>query len=471
MVSNFSQAAHDLRDKLACHNNPTPVVLPSVEQGNEPVKAAGPPAEVPGAREEIDGAGKALPAWLEAHLSVLRQHQQRLAGHVPLGELLQLRISIHSGDFGATSRLSQLIEAHRSYFVANPNEFAAAVTAMLWAQELELAERWIQDCCPPGMRIRLALDESAPDKETVLRLCFCSGSDDAFHKGMLKFQTSATFTKSRFCELHTRRLLQSLPLFASYLASRHFYPGSVLLNLGDAPQLGGLAFCSHLEQSFLIPDHLFIGSGGYQSMKEQFSSQWVPWERRSPVAYWRGATSGGRWAPSVWMDSPRARLCLIARDAAVPGIIDAAISRIGAGVSDEVAAAIREAGIFRDQVPASEFGNYKYNIDIDGNSNSWPGLFVKLCAGGAVLKVASPRGFRQWYYDRLIPWVNFVPIAMDMSDLVDKLQWLRNHDGEASDLGRQARELAVSMTLHSELDVGSRTIADAVRQAQEHGDH
>ena len=58
-----------------------------------------------------------------------------------------------------------------------------------------------------------------------------------------------------------------------------------------------------------------------------------------------------------------------------------------------------------------------------------------------------------------------------MSDLIDKLQWLRNHDDEARGLGRQARELAVSMTLHSELDVGSRSDSDAVRQAQEHGDH
>ena len=58
----------------------------------------------------------------------------------------------------------------------------------------------------------------------------------------------------------------------------------------------------------------------------------------------------------------------------------------------------------RDYVPEIAFPAYKFQIDIDGNTNSWPGLFQKLLTGSAILKVASPYGYRQWYYDRLRPW-------------------------------------------------------------------
>ena len=54
---------------------------------------------------------------------------------------------------------------------------------------------------------------------------------------------------------------------------------------------------------------------------------------------------------------------------------------------------LRRNGLFAASVPETSFGNYKYQIDIDGVSNSWSGLFQKLLTGSPVLKVSSPVGF------------------------------------------------------------------------------
>ena len=67
-----------------------------------------------------------------------------------------------------------------------------------------------------------------------------------------------------------------------------------------------------------------------------------------------------------------------------------------------------------------------------------------------MLKVGSASGFRQWYYDRLVAWRHFVPVAADMADLADKLAWLRAHDAEARAIGEAGRELAMAMTVESE---------------------
>ena len=124
---------------------------------------------------------------------------------------------------------------------------------------------------------------------------------------------------------------------------------------------------------------------------------------------------------------------------------------------------IRASGLMADYVPITEFSKFSISIDIDGNTSSWPGLFQKLLTGCPVLKVASQRGFRQWYYQRLKPWINFVPIAADMSDLTDKIAWLRDHDDAARAIGAQGQALVFSMDYKGELMRAGRTIAAALR--------
>ena len=119
----------------------------------------------------------------------------------------------------------------------------------------------------------------------------------------------------------------------------------------------------------------------------------------------------------------------------------------------------------RDTIPAGSFADWKYQIDIDGNTNSWPGLFQKLLTGSPVLKIASSWNWRQWYYDRLVPWANFVPIEEDMTDLIEKLAWLRDNDEQAQRIGNAGRELASSMSYESEIAAALHVIAGALQPA------
>jgi len=59
--------------------------------------------------------------------------------------------------------------------------------------------------------------------------------------------------------------------------------------------------------------------------------------------------------------------------------------------------------------------NYKYQLDIDGNA--WSGRFHRLMASNScVLKSTI---FPEWYSERIQPWVHFVPVKIDYSDLFD----------------------------------------------------
>lgn len=67
-----------------------------------------------------------------------------------------------------------------------------------------------------------------------------------------------------------------------------------------------------------------------------------------------------------------------------------------------------------------------------------------------MLKVASPHGFRQWYYDRLDPWTHYVPVAADLSDLAERVQWCRDNDDACQAIAATGQRLAHSMTRATE---------------------
>ncbi|WP_267895632.1 glycosyl transferase family 90 [Polynucleobacter acidiphobus] len=94
---------------------------------------------------------------------------------------------------------------------------------------------------------------------------------------------------------------------------------------------------------------------------------------------------------------------------------------------------------------------FKYLIDVDGNSNAWSSLFLKLLSGSVVLKVESEDGYKQWYYDRLIPWQHYVPVNKDLSDLQEKLDWLRDNDDRAKKLAKLGKDFAFDISFEKEL--------------------
>jgi hypothetical protein len=250
----------------------------------------------------------------------------------------------------------------------------------------------------------------------------------------------------------------SLPLLFAYHRTGDVRPGLVVLNLGDADQVPGLAFCSFTPETTLVPDTYFMDTEAYALTRKAYRETGTPWRDRRPVAFWRGATTGQR-PQAEWRSLPRVRLCEITRDSA---LFDVALSQVTQIRDPDIAAEIAASGLLRDHVPVNSFNRYRFHIDIDGNSNSWPGFFQKLLTGGPVLKVASERGYRQWYYDRLVPWENFVPVAADMSDLVEHTVWLMENDATAREIGAQGRALAESMDFPGELTRSAPAISNAI---------
>ena len=61
-----------------------------------------------------------------------------------------------------------------------------------------------------------------------------------------------------------------------------------------------------------------------------------------------------------------------------------------------------------------------FQIDIDGQSNSWPGFYHKLYSGRPLLKIRSSHAYKQWYYVRLKPDYHYFDVKSDLSNFREK---------------------------------------------------
>ncbi len=258
---------------------------------------------------------------------------------------------------------------------------------------------------------------------------------------------------------HIQRWMSSGPLWASYCQGENWMPGSTMMNSGDAPALPGLAYCGANSDCFLVPDPYFLLSNGYSDLQSRFAMKRRPWNERQPIAFWRGANSGQRFQDTSWDSLPRIILCKLSQ--ANNTILDARISWIAQFWSEQEFREIEQSGLVSGSVPEERFLDFKYQIDIDGNTNSWPGFYLKLLTGSPVLKVASPHNYRQWYYDRLRPWEHYVPVASDLSDLKDAIHWLQTHDDKAREIGAAGEQFALSLRYDDEIRMAGASIRSA----------
>jgi hypothetical protein len=156
---------------------------------------------------------------------------------------------------------------------------------------------------------------------------------------------------------------------------------------------------------------------------------------------WRGALTGA--GASKWFDRggekphQRVKLSLIAQQH--PSELDVGLypaHRHGKLVRG------RHGSLFgrvEDALGDADYARYKFVIDLDGDGCS--GRLGKLLYLGSVVLKPEWDGWYPFYHKLLRPWVHYVPIADDLSDLLEKLAWLREHDQRA----RQIAEAGVAL--------------------------
>ena len=70
---------------------------------------------------------------------------------------------------------------------------------------------------------------------------------------------------------------------------------------------------------------------------------------------------------------------------------------------------------------------YKYQISIDGTVAAY--RFPYLMAAGSLIFKQDSEYYEHYYHD-MQPWVHYIPLKKDISDIEEKLHWAIEHDDE-----------------------------------------
>jgi hypothetical protein len=88
---------------------------------------------------------------------------------------------------------------------------------------------------------------------------------------------------------------------------------------------------------------------------------------------------------------------------------------------------------------------YRYHIDLGGGGGTtWSGTMQKLALPGLLFHHVTPT--KDYIHDYMKPWVHYIPVASDLSDLKAKFEWAEQHPVEAKNIADRGTELIRYLT-------------------------
>lgn len=198
------------------------------------------------------------------------------------------------------------------------------------------------------------------------------------------------------------------------------------------------------DSLILIPDiKALAGYGKLRKMIPEANAQ-ISWDKKLAKTFWRGSSTGGYSTLTTWEKLARAQLVLLSMS--YPQDIDARFNSV-VQCDPEVPPLMKAKGMVSSSVSRPDHLKYKYLVDVDGNSCSYERYFWLLLSNSLVIKQVTPN--IQWYYGALEPYKHFLPVKEDLSDLMEKIEWARQHDDEARMMAERSTEF-VENNLSSE---------------------
>lgn len=166
----------------------------------------------------------------------------------------------------------------------------------------------------------------------------------------------------------------------------------------------------------------------------------ISWETKKNVAVFRGASTG---SGTTIEDNNRLRLAWLSTKH--PDVLDAGITKwnqrpriVNQELKDIDVSEMKELGVeLVSELTSRQQAGYKYIVNVDGHVSAFR-LSFELSMGCCILLVESK--YKLWFSDSLIPYVHFVPVKSDLSNLIEQIEWCKLNDSKCKKIADNALE-------------------------------
>lgn len=194
----------------------------------------------------------------------------------------------------------------------------------------------------------------------------------------------------------------------------------------------------HDPGMILMPDWHALEEYGSDKLKILEGNRRFLWHVKDNRLFFRGVDSGC-FDRLNWRNCSRVRLVRLSLQR--PDLIDAKFVDLTQYEFDpSIRSEMMSQGMLGSPFPVNEIPRYRYLADSDGHPANTPSIGLILFSNSLLFKHNSPD--RLWFFKALQPYVHFIPLASDLSDIFSQLEWAKQHDGECQQMVKQANQLA-----------------------------
>ncbi|XP_032362062.1 protein O-glucosyltransferase 1 [Etheostoma spectabile] len=165
------------------------------------------------------------------------------------------------------------------------------------------------------------------------------------------------------------------------------------------------------------------GLGRWDLMRDDLknsAAQW-PWKKKESKGFFRGSRTSPERDP----------LILLSREA--PELVDAEYAKNQAWRSEKDTLGRPPA----KEIPLVDHCKYKYLFNFRGVAASFRFKHLFLC-GSLVFHVGDE--WQEFFYPQLKPWVHYIPVKQDLSDVRELLQFVKENDAIAEEIATRGKE-------------------------------
>ncbi|XP_054021862.1 protein O-glucosyltransferase 1 [Dryobates pubescens] len=165
------------------------------------------------------------------------------------------------------------------------------------------------------------------------------------------------------------------------------------------------------------------GLGRWDLMREDLrrSAEKWPWEKKISKGYFRGSRTSPERDPLV----------LLSREN--PELVDAEYTKNQAWKSEKDTLGKPPA----KEIPLVDHCKYKYLFNFRGVAASFRLKHLFLC-GSLVFHVGEE--WLEFFYPQLKPWVHYIPVRSDLSNIRELLQFVKENDDIAQEIAERGRQ-------------------------------
>lgn len=211
------------------------------------------------------------------------------------------------------------------------------------------------------------------------------------------------------------------------------------------------------KDKFLLPDSNMLKKSWYNLInKIEENKKFYPWNKKLNKVFWRGAATGGEAKYSYNISNidklPRLKITMLSK--LYPNLIDGQlVNPIFSNDQDGQNLSLVLKMLFNNSnKPTKEIEHlpYKYLLSVDGNSCTGTRVPWIMLSNSVLLKQESIK--IQWFYSALKPYVHYVPIKNDLTDIFKQINWMKKHDEQIQNISNNANKFVKENLLPEHID-------------------